>query len=73
MFWGCMSGTSVRNIRSLKRSINAAVNQDVLDHFLIPYIEDKFGNNEIILHHDFAPLHAGKSTKELREKISILK
>ena len=31
---------------SWKKSINATVYQDVRDHFVIPYIEIKFGNNK---------------------------
>ena len=45
-----MSTTSIGKISFLKRSINVAVYQDVLDHFLIPYIED----NEFILQPDLA-------------------
>ena len=50
MVWGYMSATDVRKICFLKRLINAAVYQDVLDHFLIPYIEDKFWDFEFIFY-----------------------
>ena len=43
-----MSTTGVGKICLLKRSINTAVSQDVLDHFLILYIEDKLEDNEFI-------------------------
>ena len=69
MAWGCMSATSVGNICFLRNLINGAVYQDVLDHFLVPYTEVKFGNNEFIFQHDLAPLHTAQSIKEwFREK-----
>ena len=53
----------------LKRTINTAVYEDILDHFLIPYIEEKFENNEFVFQHDLAPVNPAKSTKEwFREK-----
>ena len=54
MVWGRMSPNGVGKIDFLKWSINAAVYQDVHDHFLIPYIENKFGDNELIFQHDLA-------------------
>ena len=63
MVWGCMSSNGVGKIDFLKWSINAAVYQDVQDHFLIPYIENKFGDNELIFQHDLAPPHTEKSAK----------
>ena len=52
MAWGCMFATSIRKICFLYESINAAIYQDVLNHFLLPYIEDKFGYNKLIFEHD---------------------
>ena len=69
--WGCMSATWVGKIWFLKRSINTVFDQDVLNHFLIPYIEDKFRDNEFIFQHDFAPPHTTKPTKEWRRKTRI--
>ena len=53
----------VKKISFLKRSVNTVVYQDVLDHFRIPNT-DKFGDNEFIFLHHFAPPHTVKSTKE---------
>ena len=64
MVWGCMSATSVGKIYILKRSINATVYQAVQDHFLIPYIENKFGDNQFIFQHNIAISHIVKPTKE---------
>ena len=72
--WGRMSTVCVRKICFLKRLINAAVYREALDHFLIPYIKRKFGNNEFIFQHGLALLSTEESTKEwFREKtISVL-
>lgn len=41
----------------------------LLDHFLIPYIEDKFADNEFMFQYELAPPHTVKSTKAcFREK-----
>ena len=39
---GFISAAGVGQLCFLKTTANAAVYQDVLDHFMIPYIEDKF-------------------------------
>ena len=49
MVWGYISAAAgIRKISFLKRSINAAVYHDILDNFLILYIEDNFADNEFI-------------------------
>ena len=58
--WGCTSTTGVGKICFLKILITAAVYQDVLDHFLFPYIWD----NEYMFQYDLAPSHPAKITKE---------
>ena len=55
MLLGSMSVIGVEK-NWLKRSINIAVYQDVIDYFLLLYIEDTFGNNEFIFQRDLAPL-----------------
>ena len=72
MVWDCISVSSFRIIYFLTKSINAAVYQDVLDYFLIPYIEDKFGDNEFIFQHNLASLYAVKYTKEWFKEKRIL-
>ena len=67
-----MFATGIGKIYFLKRSLDTPVYQDVLNHFLISYIEDKFGNNEFIFQHDFVPLDSVKSTEEWFKRKTIL-
>ena len=55
MVLGYMSITTARKICFFKRSMNAAAYQDARDHFLIPFIENKFGDNELIFQLDPYP------------------
>ena len=58
MVWDDMSASDVGKISCLKRSINGAVTQDVLDHFLILYNEGKFGENmKVIREKTNIPFH----------------
>lgn len=42
MVWGCMSARGVGKLCFLKKTVNAAVYQDVLETFLIPTVEEQF-------------------------------
>ena len=58
---GCVLVAGVGQLCFLKAIVNAAVYQDVLDHFLIPYIEDKFEDGDFVLQQDLASPHSAKS------------
>ena len=61
MVCSCMFATGVGKICFLKKN--------AVDHFFIPYVDDKLGNNEFIFQHDLVPPNTVKSTKErFREK-----
>ncbi|KAI4886606.1 hypothetical protein NFI96_000804 [Prochilodus magdalenae] len=64
MVWGCMSARGVGKLCFLKKTVNAAVYQDVLETFLIPTVEEQFGEEDFIFQQDLAPAHAAKSTKD---------
>ena len=49
LVWGCISVAEVDQLYFLKTTVYAAVYQDILDHFLIPYIEDKFEDGDFVL------------------------
>ena len=68
MVWGYMSATGAGKGCFFERSINTSVYQDVLDHFFIPYILNKFGDIEFIFQHDLAPPHTAKSAKKKKKK-----
>uniref|UniRef100_A0AAR2LDW7 Tc1-like transposase DDE domain-containing protein n=1 Tax=Pygocentrus nattereri TaxID=42514 RepID=A0AAR2LDW7_PYGNA len=64
MVWGCMSARGVGKLCFLKKTVNAAVYQDILETFLIPTVEEQFGEEDFIFQQDLAPAHAAKSTKD---------
>lgn len=63
MIWGCMSGKGTGEMAVVKSSINAQVYIDILDSFLIPSIENMFGDGEIIFQDDNASCHRAKTVK----------
>uniref|UniRef100_A0A3B1J147 Tc1-like transposase DDE domain-containing protein n=1 Tax=Astyanax mexicanus TaxID=7994 RepID=A0A3B1J147_ASTMX len=63
MIWGCMSGKGTGEMTVVNSSINAQVYIDILDSFLIPSIEQMFGDNEIIFQDDNASCHRAKTVK----------
>lgn len=46
MIWGCMSAKGIREMAVITSSINAQVYIRILDTFLIPWIEEMFGDDE---------------------------
>uniref|UniRef100_A0A3Q3AY27 Tc1-like transposase DDE domain-containing protein n=1 Tax=Kryptolebias marmoratus TaxID=37003 RepID=A0A3Q3AY27_KRYMA len=62
MIWGCMSGKGTGEMTVVNSSINAQVYIDILDSFLIPSIEQMFGD-EIIFQDDNASCHRAKTVK----------
>lgn len=46
MAWGCMSGKGTGEMAANTSSINAQVYVDILDTFLIPSVDRKFGDDD---------------------------
>lgn len=63
MVWASMSSAGVGPICFLRSTVNAAVYQEVLEHFLIPSVEKLYGNEGFTFQHDLAPAHNANSTK----------
>ena len=47
----------------IKSRVNAAVYQDILEHFMLPSADELYGDADFIFQQDLAPAHTGKSTK----------
>ena len=71
MVWGAMSSAGVSDLCFLKSSVNAAVYQDILEHFMLPAAEQLFGDNEFIFQQDLAPAHSAKSTQKWFENSQL--
>ncbi len=63
MIWAAMSSAGVGPLCFLKSTVNAAIYQDILEHFMLPSADQLYGDADFILQQDFAPAHTAKGTK----------
>ncbi len=63
MIWGAMSSAIVGSLCFLKTNVTAPVNQEVLEHFMLPSADQLFKDADFIFQQDLAPAHTAKSTK----------
>ncbi|KAL0168320.1 hypothetical protein M9458_036542, partial [Cirrhinus mrigala] len=62
MVWGAMSSAGVGPLCFLRSKVNAAVYQDVLEHFMLPAADQLYGDADFIFQQDLAPAHSAKAT-----------
>uniref|UniRef100_A0AAQ4RR26 Tc1-like transposase DDE domain-containing protein n=1 Tax=Gasterosteus aculeatus aculeatus TaxID=481459 RepID=A0AAQ4RR26_GASAC len=62
LVWGAMSSAGVGPLCFIKSRVNAAVYQDILEHFMLPSADKLYGDADFIFQ-DLAPAHTAKSTK----------
>ncbi|KAL0157391.1 hypothetical protein M9458_048637, partial [Cirrhinus mrigala] len=62
MVWGAMSSAGVGPLCFLRSKVNAAVYQDVLEHFMLPAADQLCGDADFIFQQDLAPAHSVKAT-----------
>ncbi len=58
-----MSSAGVGPLCFLKSTVNAAIYQDILEHFMLPSDDKLYGDADFISQQDFAPAHTAKGTK----------
>ncbi len=63
MIWAAMSSACIGPLCFLKSTVNAAIYQEVLEHFLLPSADKLYGDADLIFQQDFAPTHTAKGTK----------
>ncbi len=63
MIWAAMSSAGVGPLCFLKSKVNAAIYQDVLEHFMLPSAYKIYGDADFIFQQDLAPAHTAKGTK----------
>ena len=71
MVWGAICATAVSQLCFLRSTVNAAVYQDVLEHFMVPAADNMFGAVEFIFQQDSAPAHTAKTTIKWLEEHHI--
>ncbi len=63
MIWAAMSSAGVGPLCFLKSTVNAAINQEILEHFMLPSADKLYGDADFIFQQDLAPAHTAKGTK----------
>ncbi len=58
-----MSFTGVGPLCFLKSTVNTAVYQEILEHFMLPSADKLYGDADFIFQQDLAPAHTAKGTK----------
>lgn len=63
LIWGAMSSAGVGPLCFIKSRVNAAVYQEILEHFMLSSADELYGDADFIFQQDLAPAHTAKSTK----------
>jgi hypothetical protein len=62
--WGCFSWNGLGPLVILHININMKGYKDILTPCVLSMVEDKFGDDNCLYHHDNAPCHKSRSVKE---------
>ncbi len=65
MIWDAMSSAGVGPLCFLKSTVNAAIYQEILEHFMLPSADKLYGDADFIFQQDLAPVHTAKGAKSL--------
>ncbi len=60
MIWGVISSAGVGPLCFLKTNVTAPVYQDILEHVMLPSVEQLFKDADFIFQQDSAPAHTAK-------------
>ncbi len=63
MIWAAMSSAGVGPLCFLKSTVNAAIYQEILEHFLLPSADKLYGDADFIFQQDLTPAHTAKGNK----------
>ncbi len=63
MIWAAMSSAGVGPLCFLKSTVNAAIYQEILEHFMLPSADQLIKDADFIFQQDLAPAHTAKGTK----------
>ncbi len=63
MVWAAMSSAGVGPLCFLKSTVNAAIYQEILEHFMLPSADKLYKDADFIFQQDLAPAHTAKGTK----------
>ncbi len=60
MIWAAMSSAGVGPLCFLKSTVNAAIYQEILEHFMLPSADKLYEDADFIFQQDLAPAHSAK-------------
>ncbi len=63
MIWAAISSAGVGSLCFLKSTVNAAIYQNILEHFMLTSADKLYGDADFIFQQDLAPAHTAKGTK----------
>ncbi len=63
MIWAAMSSAGVGPLCFLKSTVNAAIYQEILEHFMLPSADKLYGDADFIFQQDLAPANTAKGTQ----------
>ncbi len=63
MIWAAMSSAGVDPLCFLKSTVNAAIYQEILEHFMLPSADKLYIDADFIFQQDFTLAHTAKGTK----------
>ncbi len=63
MIWAAMSSAGFGPLCFLKSTVNAAIYQEILEHFMLPSADKLYGDPDFSFQQDLAPAHTVKDTK----------
>ncbi len=63
MIWAAMSSAGVGPLCFLKSTVNAAIYQEILEHFMLLSADKLYGDADFIFQQDLAPAHTANGTK----------
>ncbi len=63
VIWAAMSSAGVGPLCFLKSTVNTAIYQEILEHFMPPSADKFYGDTDFIFQQDLAPAHTAKGTK----------
>ncbi len=63
MIWAAMSSAGVGPLCFLKSTVNAAIYQEILEHFMLLSADKLYGDADLLFQQDLAPAHTAKVTK----------
>ncbi len=72
MIWAARSSAGVGPLCFLKSTVNAAIYQEILEHFMLPSADKLYGDADFIFQQDLAPAHTAKGTKSWYQKMTMV-